>query len=232
MADGVTGGTDGRRPDGLRLRGAAPLLGLALAVGLTVAALCLHATSAVPVFGEGPLAHEWLLFAIFTCVAGIPTVMSYRSRQDERPRMTAREDRITAVVVFGVLGLIGVTVISLAVIGSGIPGKNEQQQQPPPQPVVSRPPGIPVPQKGAPPGSGHVGNLFDLMPILRILFIAFLVGIVVMGVFLFVRRFRMLSRSPWSPPRRRPPPRRTTSGSPRRSAPDGPPCRATTPGPP
>ncbi len=194
VADGVTGGTGGRRPDGLRLRGAAPLLGLALAVGLALAALCLHATSAVPVFGEGPLAHEWLLFAIFAFVAGIPTVMTYRSRQDERPRMTAREDRITAVVVFGTLALIGATVISLAVIGSGLPSKPEQPPTPP-QPVASRPPGIPVPNNGVPQGNNHAPNTMELLPILRILLIVFLAGILIMGVFLFARRFRILNRS-------------------------------------
>ena len=159
-----------------------------------MAALCLHATSTVPVFGEGPLVHLWLLFAVVACVAGIPTVMTYRSRQDERPRMTAREDRITAVVVFGTLALIGATVISLAVIGTGLPSKADQPP-PPPQPIVSRPPGVPVPQTGAPQGNGHAPSTFDLVPILRIVLIVAVVLVVLLGVFLFARRFRILNRS-------------------------------------
>ena len=180
-------------PDSAGARRLGPLLGLASAVGLAVAALCLHATASAPRSGAGPLVTYWVLLALAAGVGGCTLAVKYRVRQEERPRISPREERVTKLTVFGVFAICAATVISLIVIGSGRPTGTDPPATPPPTapPLPSAPPvQIPVTVKG------HPSHPFDLLPYLLSLLALLLAGILALVVYLVLRYLPRLRVSP------------------------------------
>ncbi|MBC3842183.1 hypothetical protein GXW82_24175 [Streptacidiphilus sp. 4-A2] len=128
---------DDRRADRPGPRDLGPLLGIGAAVGLAVAALCLHATNSAPHLGVGPLIGFWVPITFLAAVGGCMLAIKYRTRQDERPGMSSREERFTRVAVVGAFAIVAGTVIGLIVIGTGRPSASGPLPLPLPSP--SRP---------------------------------------------------------------------------------------------
>ena len=181
--DSAAGDLTAPAPRSVRRLG--PLLGLASAVGLAVAALCLHATGGTPHAGTGPLTSYWVLLALGAGVGGCMLAAKYRVRQEERPGMSAREERMVKVAVVGVFAIVAATVVSLIVIGSGRPTGAG--------PPVSRPSMAASPAPTAVPStvptdtSKHSSHPFDLRPFLITLLVLLIIGVIGLLVFLVLR---------------------------------------------
>lgn len=179
------------RTPGVEPRRLGPLLGLASAVGLAVAALCLHATGGVPQAGTGPLTGYWLLIALGAAVGGCTLAVKYRVRQEERPGISAREERFTKLTVFGVFAIAAATTIWLIVIGSGQP----TGAQPPSRPAEVAPPTA-QPAPTVPPhpvAAKHTGHPLDLRPYLMVLLALAclaLLGLILSYVLRYLPRWR------------------------------------------
>lgn len=186
---------DDREPIPDRPRSALPLLGLVAALGLVVAALCLHGTGGAPLYDAGPMSGYWTGFALLAAVAGGVCAAKYRAGQQERPRMTVREERITAAVFAGILTLMAGTVIGLFISGDGATNR------PPPQPIVTTSPRpIPTPPPNtvsataAPVRTVPKGG-FDLLQLLEIGVLVLLAVLTVAVVVVVVRWLRRRART-------------------------------------
>lgn len=189
-AQGVADGKDDRRAGRARFRNGPPLLGLAAAVALGFAALCLHAAGAAPEFSYGPLAGYWLGLVLVAGIGGSSLALKYRVRQEERPGMSEREQRFTRLAFVGVFAILACTLVAVIVIGSGQPHGTEPPLLPSPQPTVTwkvSPSPVTV---SATPSQATARHALDLLP-----FLLTAVGIgaaAVLGwlVFLLVRWLR------------------------------------------
>ncbi|QMU68397.1 DUF4129 domain-containing protein [Streptacidiphilus sp. P02-A3a] len=171
-----------------------PLLGLASAVGLALAALCLHATGGVPQAGTGPLTGYWLLLALGTAVGGSMLAVKYRVRQEERPGISAREERFTRLTVFGVFAIAAATTVWLIVIGSGQPVHTQAPPRPPDTtPPTSQPSTPAQPHPVAAKNSGHP---FDLRPYLILLVVLIILAVLGLIIYYLVRYLPTWRRTP------------------------------------
>lgn len=176
---------DRAMPRSASARQLGPFLGLVSAVGLAVAALCLHATAGAPRSGAGPLVGYWVLLALAAGVGGCTLAVKYRVRQEERPGISPREERVTKLTVFGVFAICAATVISLIVIGSGRPTGVDPPRA---TPTVTPPPAptpTPSPVRLGP--RGHPGHPINLMPYLLALLGLLVAGILVLVIRLVLR---------------------------------------------
>ena len=175
-----------RTASGAGRRRLGPLLGLASAVGLGIAVLCLRAAGGASWAGTGPLTAYWLLIALGAGVGGCVLATKYRVRQEDRPgRLSAREERFTKVAVVGVFAIAAATTVELILIGSG---QSTGNGPPDPGPsLTSRPEPTVVPTV-APRAQGKShGHPIDLRSLLITLLVLLLVGLVGLVVYLVVR---------------------------------------------
>ena len=172
----------------------APLLGLAAALSLALAALCLHATGGSPLHGTGPLVGGWVLIALAALVGGMTVAVKYRVRQEERPRMTVREERITLAAFAGMLGVLAVTVIGVVLSGTG--QASGARPLPPLPPTTVPTPVVPTPSPSAVtrPMKSTRGSHLGLMHLLVIGFYALLAVLFVVILVMVVRWLRSSGR--------------------------------------
>jgi hypothetical protein len=195
VADEADDERDPTAPD--RSGSTAPLLCLTAVLGLTAAALCLHAASGAAVYGAGPLRSSWLVIAFLVAVAGTTTARSYRVRQQERPMPTVREERIAAAVFAGVMALVVGTVLGLFISGDGDNGR--LQPHPDATPTVKAPP-LPHPTTASPSAGSAPGLVrpgLDLMPVLEIGVVVLLAVLVVVVLVWLARWLRGAARTPF-----------------------------------